>query len=220
MKFFGAAAVLVAASGAWASDAGQTPKRVVTVCLSPGANAPILYRGQAAASRILKQAGIRIDWRLDARACVAAGNGIVVTVALATPEDRHPGALAYAMPFEGTRIVLFYDRVRTAVRPSMAPFLVGHVLAHEIAHILQGISRHSASGIMKPHWDARDYAQMDRGQLNFTEEDIRLIHSGLKGSYRPEQPRTNDRTQYDGVHSDGDESGASAANRGVVPPGE
>jgi hypothetical protein len=220
MKFFGAVAVLVAASGAWASDAGQTPARVVTVCLSPGANAAILYRGQAAASQILMQAGIRIEWRIDKRACAAAESGIVVTVSPATPEDRHPGALAYAMPYEGTRIVLFYDRVLNAARPSMAPFLVGHVLAHEIAHILQGISRHSASGIMKAHWDAHDYAQMDCGQLNFTDEDIRLIHSGLKGSYRPESPRTNDRTQYDGVHSDGDESGASAANRGVVPPGE
>ena len=220
MKFFGAVAVLVAASAAWASDGRQTPTRVVTVCLSPGANAAILYRGQAAASQILKQAGIRIEWRADEGACVAAGIGIVVTVSLATPEDRHPGALAYAMPFEGTHIVLFYDRVRHAVRPSIAPFLVGHVLAHEIAHILQGISRHSADGIMKAHWDAGDYARMDCGQLNFTEEDIRLIHSGLKGNYRSEKPRTSDRTQYDGVHSDGDESGASAANRGVVPPGE
>jgi hypothetical protein len=207
MRLLGAAAVLLAGTGAWASDAAQTPNRVVTVCLSPGANAPALYRGQAAASQIFKQAGIRLNWRVDEGACGAARNGIVVSVSRATPESRHPGALAYAMPFEGTRIVLFYDRVLAAVTPAVAPFLVGHVLAHEIAHILQGISRHSADGIMKLSWNSRDYAQMDRGQLNFTQEDIRLIHCGL------------DRKQYDGVHTDGDEPRASVPNRGVVPPG-
>jgi hypothetical protein len=69
----------------------------------------------------------------------------------------------------------------------VAPFLVGHVLAHEIVHMLQGVNLHSSSGIMKPRWDSRDYVDMQRGRLNFTEEDIRLIHSGLNWSPRPER---------------------------------
>lgn len=182
MKIFGAVAVLVAGTGAWASEAGQSPNRMVTVCLNSGENAAVFYRGQAAASQILKQAGIRLEWRGDERACLSARNGIVVTLSLETPAARYPGAFAYALPFEGTHIVLFYDRVRNAVSPAVAPGLVGHVLAHEIAHMLQGMSRHSASGVMKPHWDPRDYLQMDRGHLNFTEEDSRLIQSGLDGS--------------------------------------
>ena len=56
MRLFGAVAVLVAATGAWASDGAQTPKHSVTACLNPGANASMMYRGQAIATQILKQA--------------------------------------------------------------------------------------------------------------------------------------------------------------------
>jgi hypothetical protein len=142
MKFFGVVAVLVAGSGAWARHVGQTPKRVVTVCLSSGGNATVLDFGRARATAILKQAGIQLEWRLDERSCVAAGNGFVVTVSRNTPQDRNPGALAYALPFERTHIVLFYDRVLNTARRPIVPYLLGHVLAHEIAHMLQGFERH------------------------------------------------------------------------------
>jgi hypothetical protein len=179
MKLLGAAAVLAAGTGAWADDPGKVSKPVVTVCIKPGANPTILYRGQGAATQLLKQADVRIEWRNDERACAAAEHGIVVSVSLATPENLHPGALAYALPFERTRIVLFYDRVLNTLGPAGVPNLLGHVLAHEIVHILQGVDQHSAGGIMKARWDARDYAEMQRGRLRFTGEDIALIHRGL-----------------------------------------
>ena len=56
---------------------------------------------------------------------------------------------------------------------------LGYVLAHEIAHVLQRISRHSNSGIMKSKWDGRDYAEMRRISLGFSEEDVTLIRQGL-----------------------------------------
>jgi hypothetical protein len=174
MKLFGAVAVLVAATGAWASDGAQTSKHVVTACLNPGANASMMYRGQATATRILKQAGIRLEWRGDESAC-SGGNGFVITVSRETPAKQHPGALAYAMPFERTHIVLFYDRVLTAATPAVTPYLVGYVLAHEIVHMLQGIEQHSASGVMKARWDAGDYADMQCGRLRLTEEDVALL---------------------------------------------
>lgn len=183
MRLFGAMAVMVAATGAWASDGAQTSKHVVTACLNPGANASMMYRGQATATRILKQAGIRLDWRSDERAC-AAGSGLVVTVSRETPVKQHPGALAYAMPFERTHIVLFYDRVLTTATPAVTPYLAGYVLAHEIVHMLQGIEQHSASGVMKARWDAGDYADMQCGRLRLTEEDVALLHSGLEASSR------------------------------------
>ena len=185
MKFFGAVAVLVAGTGAWASDAGLTSKSVVTVCLNPGGNAAIVNQGRVAAAQIFKQAGIRLAWRDDERSCISARNGIVVTLSRATPEGRLPGALAYARLFEGTHIVLFYDRVLKLLTLPEVPTLLGYVLAHEIAHLLQGVDGHSASGIMKAHWDSRDYADMQRGRLSFTEDDILLIHSGLDRSSRP-----------------------------------
>ena len=178
MKLFGAAAVMVAATGAWAGDGAPTSQRVVMACLNPGANASMMYRGQATAARILKQAGIRLEWRGDESAC-AGGNGLVVTVSRETPANQHPGALAYALTFERTHIVLFYDRVLTAASPAVTPYLLGHVLAHEIVHMLQGIEQHSASGLMKVRWDNRDYADMQRGGLKLTTDDIELIDRGL-----------------------------------------
>jgi hypothetical protein len=112
--------------------------------------------------------------------CTAGGNGIVVTVSNVTPRDLHGGALAYALPYERTHIVLFYDRVLNTVGPNSVPALLGHVLAHEIVHILQGVAVHSATGIMKERWDSQDYAEMQRGRLKFTRDDIDLIGQGTK----------------------------------------
>jgi hypothetical protein len=58
--------------------------------------------------------------------------------------------------------------------------LLGHVLAHEIGHILQGVERHSSTGLMKERWDYRDYVEMQRQPLRFTAEDLLLIQQGLK----------------------------------------
>ena len=180
MRLFFVVVLLAAGSGAKAAEDALTPRRVVTVCLNPGVNGSMMYRGESTATQILKNAGIRLDWRRDERIC-AQGQGIVVTVSLETPPNQHAGALAYALPFEGTRIVLFYDRVLSAASPAAAPWILGHVLAHEIVHILQGLDVHSASGIMKPRWNKRDFDAMRRAPLPFTPDDLILIERGLEG---------------------------------------
>jgi hypothetical protein len=58
--------------------------------------------------------------------------------------------------------------------------LLAHVLVHEITHVLEGISRHSATGIMKDRWDDNDYSEMRRKPLRFAQEDVNLIYDGLK----------------------------------------
>lgn len=184
MKFFGAAAVLIAGTGAWASNAGQLPKRVVTVCLNSGASDPVLNRGRNFAIQILKQAGIQLEWKSEERSCVSDGSSIVLTISPLTSKDRHPGALAFAVPFGRRNIVVFYDRVLDSVGTNAVPCLLGYVLAHEIAHILQGLAMHSADGIMKAHWRAGDYAEMQRGRFRFAEEDVLLIQTGFDSRSR------------------------------------
>jgi hypothetical protein len=179
MKLFTVMAMLAAGAGAWAGDGARTSKRVVMACMNPGANAILVFRGQATAAQILKQAGIQLNWRSGESAC-AEGAGIVVTVSRETPFNQHPGALAYAQPFDRTHIVMFFDRVLNTAGPDVVPSLLGHVLAHEIVHMLQGCDCHSTSGIMKPRWDKHDYDDMRRARLPFTQEDLVLINRGVE----------------------------------------
>ena len=73
---------------------------------------------------------------------------------------------------------MLYARVKR-LQPASAQRLLAYVLVHEITHILEGISRHSKSGIMKAYWDVGDSYRMRRDALAFEEEDVELIHLGL-----------------------------------------
>jgi hypothetical protein len=179
MKLLGVVALLAAGTVAWAGNAGRDSKRRVMVCLSAGGSAGLIQQGEAAAARILRRVGIMLDWRTAESSCTAVPKAIVVNVSQETPDIESPGALGYATPFEGTHVVVFYDRVMKLVNTSMAPYLLGHVLAHEIVHMLQGSDQHSTSGVMKAHWSGTDYADMQQG-LKFTEADILLIDQGLE----------------------------------------
>ena len=68
--------------------------------------------------------------------------------------------------------------------PNLFPMLLAHVLVHEMTHILQGVSRHSETGVMKAHWDESDFGQMRIKALPFTEADIHLIQRGVDGRSR------------------------------------
>jgi len=119
---------------------------------------------------------VKIEWHQQ-NSCPA--EALLISISNSTPADLLPGALAYALPYEGTHIVVFYDRVQKMVEPGTAPYLLGHVLAHEITHILQGVVQHSSEGIMKARWTPQDRSSLARKPLHFTEFDVVLIHNGL-----------------------------------------
>jgi len=96
-----------------------------------------------------------------------------------TPTTERPGALAYAFVLEGTHIVVFADRVEALMQADHIPMLLAYVVAHEITHILQGVPRHSTTGIMKAHWNQDDHFAMLKNALNFTAYDEDLLHAGL-----------------------------------------
>ena len=156
--------------------AGQTTKQKIIVCTEGGAGF-VESKARAIASGMFADIDIAIDWRQGFRGCLPLG--ILISFSSATPAALHPGVLAYALPYEGTRIVIFYDRVLKAVHSALIPRLLAHVLVHEITHILQGVSRHSDDGVMKARWDGSDYSAMSSKPLAFASEDIGLIHRGL-----------------------------------------
>jgi hypothetical protein len=95
-----------------------------------------------------------------------------------TPDNARPGALAFALPLEGVHLTVFYDRIvgRYKYRPDA---VLAHVLVHEITHLLQGIARHSATGVMKPGFSPSDAYAMTYKPLPFTDEDLLLIRAGV-----------------------------------------
>ncbi len=96
-------------------------------------------------------------------------------------EGLHPGAFGYAQPFAqtGTRIHVFFDRLRIPTSSPAAGALLGHVLAHELGHVLEGFDRHSEAGVMKAHWDHREVDQMPVKPLSFSAEDVAPIRWGV-----------------------------------------
>jgi hypothetical protein len=160
-----------------ATEDGEV-QRKVTVCAEHGTAGPVAYTAQVLASTMFAKIGVQIDWRA-ANSCAGINNALAVTISDGTPANQLPGTLAYALPYEGTHIVVFYDRIKGQVDDSMVPRLLAHVLVHEITHILQGVGRHSASGIMKARFNETDHFRMKRKGLGFTKEDIDLIHIGM-----------------------------------------
>lgn len=157
----------------------QQPQQKLTVYLRDSGPVRTEVRAPAVylASKMFATIGIRLDWRSGEPPRTSSPRPIGIELATDTPANRHPGALGYAMPYEGVHIRVFYDRIHSEVVPRSV--LLAHVMVHEIAHILQGTDLHSASGVMKAGWTPRDHLQMRTEALPFTPQEVELIRLGL-----------------------------------------
>jgi|SRR5215469_9612238 len=123
-----------------------------------------------------------LEWHGEGRLCSDPAERIIrISLSTHSNPDFHPRAWAYALPYGGKQIVVFYDRLQRAYSGSVAT-LLAYVIAHEMAHILQSISRHSEKGILKAQWDQEDYKRMKLRLLAFTEIDLQLIRQGIAGN--------------------------------------
>ena len=120
-------------------------ERVVTVCLTGGPGAVIRTPSKAMASKMFAAIGVTVNWREGLRDCPP--QGIFLSLTEETPAALFPGALGYSLPYEGSHIRLFYDRIAHDRPPILVPALLAHVMVHEITHMLQGISEHSAQAM-------------------------------------------------------------------------
>ena len=143
--------------------------------MDSGGNMTGANLGLMTASRLFHEIGVTLMWTTP-DSCPA--DGVRISLTRNTPVSFQPGAMGYALPFEGTHIRVFADRIEKST-PSLVPHLLGYVIAHEITHIIEGTDRHSDHGVMKAHWDKRDLYQMQFDQLPFAQEDVDLIFLGL-----------------------------------------
>ena len=154
--------------------AAAESKKVVTVYMLQESVAPtlVVMSAKAQATRMFADIGISIQWRIGAPHASLPRTFVIIEMGAYTPKDCYPGALAYAKPYDHNHVKVFYDRISTTVYHDTVPALLAHVLVHEITHILQGFSRHSSVGIMKPR-------VMPWKPLAFTQQDIYFIRMGL-----------------------------------------
>jgi hypothetical protein len=183
MKITALAALVIVAgalpsAAAWKEPILNDAAETVQICSEGYPGAINYFRARAIATQMFAGIGVGIEWH-NAPSCPMGA--IRISFSSTTPKSLMPGALAYALPYEGTHIVIFHDRVQAAMRdPEDVTKLLAHVLAHEVTHILEGVSRHSAEGVLKAHWTPRDFSQMYWKPLQFADEDVALIHRGLE----------------------------------------
>ena len=145
----------------------------------------VLGRAKLIATSIFASIGVPVVWRSGVIRQLGGEGAVSIEMQLDAEMGAQfrPGSLGYAVPYvnSGTRIHVFIDRVlKDKIPTGMAGNLLGYVMVHEIAHVLQGVDRHSAEGIMKANWDEHDHHAIFLRKLPFAAIDARLIHAALE----------------------------------------
>jgi hypothetical protein len=179
------AATFLTAGAAASEDRKNSPGRDVVICMARISDIRV-REATRIATRIFGDIGVRLDWRFAGN-CPAAADAIQVGFSHDNSPLRPAGTLAYAYPFEGSRIVVLPDRVRAVRSHTSFHLIFAYVLVHEITHVLQGIARHSPEGIMKPQWTDQDYFEMMHLRLAFTTDDVDRIYDGLDSRFAKTQ---------------------------------
>jgi hypothetical protein len=152
----------------------------VTLCLKTRALVShfVVERAKSVAGRTFSEAGFDVAW--STRAGCQEASSIHIEIDGEAPAGLRPGAMAYALPYghSAVSIHIFYDRV-VANYPAMTALLLGEVMAHEVTHVLQGVIRHSESGLMKACWGPKEYYAMRAGPLPLAGEDLELARIGI-----------------------------------------
>jgi hypothetical protein len=159
-------------------QAGENKKEKVMVYVQNDATVPdqVTNRAEDLASSMFATIDVKIVWRNGELSASSPQRAIAIRLARNTAKAEKPGALAYAKPCEGIHVVVFWDRMEVGLIPTE---LLAHVMVHEITHILEGVSRHSESGIMRAQWSEDDHKMMKKHPLSFAPEDMELIYRGL-----------------------------------------
>jgi hypothetical protein len=95
--------------------------------------------------------------------------------------EREAGRILGKAGLRPVWLGVYYDYVARLARRDDAefeiPIILGCDIAHEIGHLLLGSESHSASGIMKGHWERGQIRQAVTGTLLFTPEQAKLIQA-------------------------------------------
>jgi hypothetical protein len=154
----------------------------VTVCLTAGGST-LTAGAKQTASAVFREAGVTIAWkRPGPRGSTVPQTSLPIELVEGVPEERLPAALAVSYPYADCSkgVTVYLDRIRS-VAPDVTreSAMLAYVLVHEITHVIQGVSRHSQTGVMKARWSEQDRAAIFERRLGFEDQDLQLIRRGL-----------------------------------------
>ncbi len=134
-------------------------------CTITGANAEL----PPACDRRLKQADLLLDFVYEIRSLSPNMKEETLGFAL-VPGNGEQGNLAY----------ISLQRARYAAREcaTSLEIILGLAVAHEIGHLLMGSGDHARSGVMRARWDVKDLILAAKGDLRFTDDEVKKLHDG------------------------------------------
>ena len=154
----------------------------ISVYIEDHAGVPgsLLYLAKDKAEKIFQAANVDVVWHNGNLESTSPEEQppILVQILRDALASEHRRALAFAHAFGNGGITVLFERVRASM-PEAPSMSLAYVLVHEITHILEGLDRHSETGIMKGNWNWDDHSAMRRGRLALSVEDVHLIHVGL-----------------------------------------
>ncbi len=169
------------AMAAASAQAGEEPAGVAVCVEYGGVPFRTAHRARAVASAIYREIGVRLEWHMCHK---KPESDVRIRFSYETPKEAAPGVIAYALPYEGKTVEIYYERVVHTARSYPGEFL-GHVMAHEIAHLLQGMARHSEEGVLKARWSVDEQERMSYRPMSFSAQDADLIHRGIRWRAAP-----------------------------------
>jgi hypothetical protein len=151
----------------------------------------VLPLAETKATRMFAEIGVRVQWLSQtarvipvmAVAGCASKSPEAVIVEVVETGGMGDSRLAFARPYarDGVRVTIFYKDVSNAGRhlPRAEAAILAHVLVHEITHVVEGVARHSKTGVMRPYWTDRDFAEMMFKPIRFAELDVLLLQNAI-----------------------------------------
>jgi len=187
--------------GSWAANrrvpdvpVPQTLRVSVMVFDQAGVPDRLLSEARERAGTILGKAGVEVGWidchrpaNVSVCATVAELDRLFLTIV--TEDNRQvfgEDVLGRSVPGDhgshGVYARVFYKHVQLrADQERVSPAqLLGLAMAHEFGHLLLGPKAHSAEGIMRANWSRRDMELGAKGQLRFTDQQVRLIRADVQ----------------------------------------
>jgi hypothetical protein len=182
------ATVVVVATGFDATGTERSSGQEVVVYIYGETLVPprIVTLGEGIARNMFHNIGVDLKWRGGEPRVGQAERERAIVVEI-TDKVCHlsRGAVAFASPYGPSKITICYRNMQGIEHdPVLGPRFFGHVLAHEITHCLQGVNRHSETGVMKAVWTEDDNADMSVKPLPFEPADVTMIHSGIEARTR------------------------------------